>query len=73
MPEHFHYIEPAPIPHADIFATQQLTFDFRRETQYRQTLKSYYSWYHSIAQQHRQELSQMRQEANLLRWFHRGK
>lgn len=69
MSEHFHYIEPAPIPQADIFATHQLTFEFRRETEYRDTLKSYYSWYHSVAQQHQQEFSQMQKEAQIFRWF----
>lgn len=73
MPEQFQHIIPAPPKAADFFATYQIAFEFRRETEYRQELKDYYSWYHTLAQEHQRELEQMRHETNFFRWFIRNR
>jgi len=69
----FRRIIPAPPPAADIFATHQLAFEFRREAEYRQELKNYSEWYYLTAQSHRQELQKMRGDINLFGWFNRRK
>jgi len=69
MSEPFQYIIPAPPPAADIFATYQLAYEFRREVDYRQEHQRYCEWYQQTAERHRQELQKMQNDINLFGWF----
>jgi hypothetical protein len=73
MPEQFPQIFPTPPPAADIFATYQLTYEFRQELQYRQEHERYCEWYRLTAEQHRHHLQKMRGDINLFGWFCRRK
>lgn len=64
---------PAPPPAADIFATHQLAWEFRRETQHRQAFQRHCEWYRLAVQQHQQEWQAMQGDINLFGWFSRGK
>jgi hypothetical protein len=59
---------PSPIVQ-ETFAATSSTSDFYREVQSREAMRAYCAWYLTTAQQHRQELEQMRGELNILRWF----
>jgi hypothetical protein len=65
-----HYIVPIPYTEAeDVLEAHQVTYAFYEEVRYRQGFDVYCSWYEQVAEQHRQELSAMRRELNILRWF----
>ncbi|MEC4983583.1 MAG: hypothetical protein SAJ37_12320 [Oscillatoria sp. PMC 1068.18] len=69
MPEELRQIFPSPPPAAEIFATHQLAYEFRRETEYRQRFAEYCEWYRHTAQIHQQELKSMRKDLPILGWF----
>ncbi|PIG90929.1 hypothetical protein [Gloeocapsopsis sp. IPPAS B-1203] len=74
MANQFHYIIPLPPPETqDIFAAYQATRQFYREVQSRTDLQQHCDWYYTIAERHRQELEQMRNELNILSWFRRAR
>lgn len=74
MSNQFHYIIPIPPPETqDIFAIYQTTRQFYREVHARIEFEQYCDWYQITAEQHRQELAQMRSEINIFRWFRRTK
>lgn len=61
-----------PIPQADveeILILNQIAYEFRDEVTYRQALDHYCHWYQQTAQQNRHDLTVMRHEINLFRWF----
>ncbi|MBW4573774.1 MAG: hypothetical protein KME08_00655 [Aphanothece sp. CMT-3BRIN-NPC111] len=72
-PNEFQQIIPAPPPAAEIFATHQLAYEFRREAEHRQELKSYCEWYRTTAELHRQELQKMQGDINIFGWFNRAR
>jgi hypothetical protein len=72
-PKEFRQIIPAIPPAAEIFASYQMAYEFRREAEYRQDLKVYCEWYQLTAQSNRQELAKMRRDINIFGWFNRGK
>ncbi|MFW6296050.1 MAG: hypothetical protein ACOC04_02545 [Halothece sp.] len=73
MAHEFPELFPSPPPSAEIFGTHQLTFEFRRETEYRQEQKAYCQWYYEAVRQHQEEFEQMRGDINIFGWFLRGK
>ncbi len=70
-PKELRHIIPAPPPAAEIFATYQLAYEFRREAEHREALQQYSDWYYITAQRHRQELEKMRGDINIFGWFNR--
>ncbi len=69
MRQEFWQLAPTPPPAADLFATYQLTVEFRDELAYRQRHQAYCEWYAAAAAQHRRELESMRGDFNLFGWF----
>lgn len=62
-------IIPNTPPVADIFSTHQLAWEFRQEVAYREDFAEYCRWYRLTAQQHQQELTKMRGDIPIFRWF----
>ncbi len=73
MSKEFRQIIPKIPPAAEIFASYQMAYEFRREAEYRQELKIYCEWYQLTAQSNRQELAKMRRDINIFGWFNRRK
>lgn len=71
MSEELQHIIPTPPSPAtqETFAAIASTREFYQEVKSRNQMNVYCAWYHTTAQQHRQELKQMRGELNILRWF----
>lgn len=64
-----HYLVPTPQPEVqEIFKVYETTYQFYREAEYRQELEQYCEWYYQVAEQHQQELEQMRGDINVLGW-----
>jgi hypothetical protein len=72
-PKEFRQFIPVPPPAAEIFASYQLAYEFRREAEYREELQNYCQWYQMTAQRHRQELKKMRGDINIFGWLNRGR
>jgi len=64
-------IVPLPPEAEDVFATYEMAQEFYQEVEYRESLDAYYTWYHTVAEQHRQELAAMQRDVNILGWFYR--
>lgn len=72
MADFSHHIIPVPQPEVeDVFEVYQVTYTFYREVEHRQAFDEYCQWYDQVAEQHRQELAQMRREINFMSWFYR--
>jgi microcompartment protein CcmL/EutN len=72
MPDFSHHIVPIPQPDVEeVFAVHQTTYAFYEEVRVRQAFEQYCQWYEQVADQHRRELTAMREEFNLIRWFYR--
>lgn len=68
------HIIPIPQPEVEeIFQVYKVTHEFYREAEQRDELEQYCQWYYQTAEQHRQELENMRGDINLLGWFCRGR
>ena len=70
-PKEFRQFIPTSPPAAEIFASYQMAYEFRREAEYRQELKNYCEWYYTTAQNNRQELKKMRGDINIFGWLNR--
>lgn len=65
-------IIPIPQPEIEeIFQVYTATHEFYREAEHREALEAHCQWYYQVAEQHRQELENMREDINLLGWFYR--
>ena len=70
MSDQLRFIHSAPAQQ-EILEAHEVTYEFRREVQYRQDFERYCQWYHLTAQAHRQELAKLRGDVNILGWFRR--
>ena len=69
MSPNFQHIIPQLPPTAEVFASHQLTYEFRREVVYREDFKQYCDWYYLTAQKHREEYLKMQRDINIFSWF----
>ncbi|HEY9875553.1 MAG TPA: hypothetical protein V6D12_19130 [Candidatus Obscuribacterales bacterium] len=70
-PKEFRQFIPTIPPAAEIFASYQMAYEFRREAEYRQELNKYCEWYYITVQNNRQELKKMRGDINIFGWLNR--
>lgn len=74
MSQDLRWIAPIPPePEHQFLGEHQLTHEFYIEVQQRQEFERYCEWYDTTAAQHRQELTKMQSDFNLLGWFYRGR
>ena len=72
MSKNLPYIIPSPQTQVEeTFATYQTTHQFYHEVHSRSEFQRYCEWYHTTAEQNRQELKKMRGELNIFQWFRR--
>ena len=70
MPDQLRFVTSAPVQQ-EVLEAYEVTYEFRREVQYRQDFERYCQWYQLIAERHRQELAKLRGDVNILGWFRR--
>jgi hypothetical protein len=71
MSDPFHQqIVPIPQPEAgDVLTAYRVTYEFYEEVRFRAAFEQHCQWYQQVAEQHRQELDEMRKDINLFGWF----
>jgi hypothetical protein len=73
MADFSQYIIPIPVPDVEeIFQVYQVTHAAYREIEQREAFEQHCQWYYQVAEQHRQELTDMQSDVDLLGWFYRS-
>ena len=64
--------EPIPTDVSETLELQQIAYEFRRETQYRDDFEAYCQWYYETAAQNRADLAAMQTDIPFFSWFRRS-
>jgi hypothetical protein len=73
LPNEFPQGAPIPQDVAQNLESAKVTREFYHELEHRQAFDGYCQWYYQTAERHRQELTKMRGDINIMGWFNRKK